>query len=372
MLCIKCKKDMPVNALYCPWCGRKQEKSANTRRRGNGTGTVFRRGNTWTAQVTLYTVGVQTENGVKVRRKYRTKGGFATKKEAVMYLEALRSGEERRCPTLLELYSQWEKTDMPKLSRDKQTAYRKARERLDGIIGRKIDSVTTAQLQFVVDENAASYYTARDMKTLLSHLYKKALPDQFVTQNLAQYIVLPDLGESEAEAYSEVEVAKMWAAYADGDTFVGYMLLMIYSGMMPGELLACRKDMIDLDKCEIYGCGKKTKTRKTQALAFSDRVRPVVEELVNTAQGDKLVSLRRDAWYDEYHKTTVRIGVRDLPPYSCRHTTGTMAAESNLNAAIIQKVMRHAKITTSQRYIHLGEATTHDALNTMADDVTYK
>ena len=366
MLCIKCKKDMPVNALYCPWCGRKQEKDKNTHRRGNGTGTVFKRGSTWTAQVTLYTVGVKTEDGVKVKRKYRTKGGFATKREAVMYLETLRTQEERRCPTFLELYALWEKTDLPKLSESKQTAYRKARERIDPVMGRKIDSVTTAQLQALVDENAQSYYTARDMKVLLSHLYKRALPDQFVAQNLAQYIVLPELDESDAEAFSEVEVARMWQAYADGDQFVGYLLLMIYSGMMPGELFSCRKDMINLDNCEIYGCGKKTKTRKTQALVFSDRVRPVVEDLVNAAKGEKLVSVRKDAWYDEYHKTTARIGVRDLPPYSCRHTTGTMAAESNLNAAIIQKVMRHAKITTSQRYIHLGEATTHDALNTIA------
>lgn len=360
MQCEKCKREIPNDALFCAYCGKNLYPTRSPKRRGNGTGTVYKRGRTWTAEVTLYWVGT--------KRKYKTKGGFATKRDAVLYLDTLRQNKDtRKIPTLLDLYTAWEKTDMPKLSPDKQTAYRKARERLEGIIARRIDLLTTAQLQEVVDENASTYYTARDMKTLLSHLYKKALPDQFVTQNLSLYISLPKNNESEAEPFDETEVKAMWDAYANGDIFVGYLLLMIYSGMMPGELLSCRKEQINLEKCEIYGVGKKTKVRKQQALAFSGRVRPVVEELMNSTEGDMLVSMAKYAWYDEYHRTTVRIGVRDLPPYSCRHTTGTLAAEQNLNAAIIQKIMRHAKITTSQRYIHLGETITHDALDTIAD-----
>ena len=359
MLCQKCEKSIPSDAVFCPYCGKKLSGERTPRKRGNGTGTVFKRGRSWYAQVTLYYSGT--------KRKYSTKGGFATKKDAVLYLDTLRQNTTtRKVPTLLDLYTVYEKTDMPKLSQDKQTAYRIARTRLEAIIGRRIDLLTTAQLQEAVDENASTYYTARDMKTLLSHLYKKALPDQFVTQNLSQYISLPQNKESEAEPFSETEVKTMWDAFADGDTFVGYLLLMIYSGMMPGELLACRKDQIDLDHCEIHGIGKKTKIRKEAALVFSKQVRPVVEELISSAEGDMLVSVAKNAWYDEYHKTTARIGIRDLPPYSCRHTTGTLAAEQNLNAAIIQKVMRHAKITTSQRYIHLGETVTHDALDTIA------
>ena len=231
-------------------------------------------------------------------------------------------------------------------------------------MGRRIDSLTTAELQELVNREASSYYTARDMKTLLSHLYKKALPDQFVQSNLSQYIVLPSLEEKEAEAFTEEEVKKMWEAFASGETFIGYLLLMIYSGMMPGELFACHKDMIDFDRCEIWGCGKKTKKRKKETpIVFPEFIRPVLAELCEWKGGDMLQPQYETEWYDTYHEEVKRIGVRDLPPYSCRHTTGTEAARLNLSAPVIQNIMRHSKITTTQKYIHLGAEDAHRGVN---------
>ena len=143
------------------------------------------------------------------------------------------------------------------------------------------------------------------------------------------------------------------------------MLVMIYSGMMPGELLALRKDMVDLERCEIIGVGKKTKVRKESALVFADCVKPVLSALMDSSPSDKVICRQKDQWYKDYHEAVRSMGIRDLPPYSCRHTTGTEAARLGLNAPTIQKVMRHAKITTSQRYIHLGDDTVRNALNQM-------
>lgn len=361
MYCSKCGQEMPENALYCPFCGRAVNYTPKRRKRGNGQGTAYRRGSTWTAEITDYTY---VDDEGKVHRKYRTKGGFSTKREALEYCQVMRGSVDKKMPTLHELYSVWEKSELPKLSKDKQSAYRKARKRLESIIGRKIDSLTTADLQKVIDDNASSFYTARDMKTVLSHLYKRACADQFVPTNLTQFIVLPKLEERTQSPFTAEEVQKMWDAFADGDKFMGYLLLMIYSGMMPGELFACKKSMIDLERCEIFGCGKKT--RKGTTIVFADVVRPVVEALME-GEGDKLCPLYETEWYDEYHKHTKLVGLRDLPPYSCRHTTGTEAAKQNLNASTIQKIMRHSKITTSQKYIHLGTEEAHKAINSMTN-----
>lgn len=365
MICRKCRQEAPEGP-YCALCGAKQSVSPKTekavRHRGNGTGTVFKRGKTWTAQRTLYIT--VDENG-KRHRKYATKGGFATKRDAIIYVESMLNSEQRTIPKLIDLWNIYEQTELPKLSKDKQTAYKKARQRLEPLMGRKIDTLTTADLQTVIDDNCKTYYTARDCKTVLSKLYRSACADQFVTSNLAQYIILPKLKETEAEPFTAEEVERIWNAWTDGETFAGYMLVMIYSGMMPGELLSLKKDMIDFDRCEIYGIGKKTAIRKQSALVFAECVKPVLQELCGNAKTDKLICRQRNAWYVDYHAAAKRIGIRDLPPYSCRHTTGTEAARLNLNAAAIQKIMRHAKITTSQRYIHLGSSEAHDGLNKM-------
>lgn len=365
MICVKCGKEAP-DAPFCALCGWKQDNKPQKRtKRGNGQGRVWKRGSSWYAQVTIYTAAEVIDGKKRYRQKRRTKGGFATKKEALAFIETLRAPESRIVPSVLDLYTQWEKTDYPKLASSKKSAYKKARERIDSIMGRKIDTLTVAELQALTDAESTSYYTARDIKTLLSHIYKKALPDQFVKDNLAQYIVLPELDEKEAEPFTADEVQKIWAFFAAKDTFCGYLLLMIYTGMMPGELFACKKDMIDYDKCEIWGCGKKTKARKEVPIVFPDFLAPVLEALCEYSPSAKLQPHAPINWYAKYHETTARIGVRDLPPYSCRHTTGTEAARLNLSAPIIQSVMRHAKITTTQRYIHLASESTHAAVNQM-------
>lgn len=366
MICVKCGKEAP-DAPYCALCGWKQTAAVKQRtRRGNGEGRVWKRGNSWYAQVTLYTQATIVDGKRVYKQKRRTKGGFATKRDALDYISTLRSNEGRKMPTVLELYTAWETNDMPKLGASKQGAYKIARERIDSIMGRKIDTLTVAELQALVNREAPSYYPARDIKTLLSHIYKKALPDQYVMDNLAQYIVLPELNEKESEPFTADEVQKIWSAFSNGDAFSGYFLLMIYTGMMPGELFACTKSMIDYEKREIWGCGKKTEKRKKEVpIVFPDFIAPVLETLCNISDDERLQPQGHNQWYDDYHAAAKRMGIRDLPPYSCRHTTGTEAAKLNLNAAVIQNVMRHAKITTSQKYIHLGPETAHAAVNQM-------
>ena len=80
MICInkKCAADLPDDAIFCTYCGRKKVREAITRTRSNGEGTVYRRSETWTAEVTR---GWKKEADGKRKRIYATKGGFKTKKK---------------------------------------------------------------------------------------------------------------------------------------------------------------------------------------------------------------------------------------------------------------------------------------------------
>lgn len=117
----------------------------------------------------------------------------------------------------------------------------------------------------------------------------------------------------------------MWSAYEAGDLFIGYIILMIYTGMMPGELLDLKLSSIDLDNGQIVGAGKKTKVRKATPITVAEFVKPVLLALMTMSNGAKLVPMNRDRFYEQYHQHIVDAGVRDLPPYSCRHTTAIMA-----------------------------------------------
>ncbi|MBP5582152.1 MAG: tyrosine-type recombinase/integrase [Ruminococcus sp.] len=361
MKCNKCEKVIPVDALFCPYCGKRLTPAPRTiRRRGNGQGTAFKHNGSWTAQVTLYQY--VDEDG-KTKRKYKTKGGFSTKKAALEYIPILYNQRDDAAPMRLTLWERYSKASLPSLSYNKRLAYRIARKRLEPVIHLPIDKLTLADIEPIIESVNDQYYSARDIKVLLSHLYNLAIPDGYVTVNLASYIKLPEHTAKESVPFTQNEITKMWESYGKGNKNIGYALIMIYSGMMPAELLACYADMIDMDKCEIYGCGKKTKKRKAETpIVFAEAIKPVIADLISDR--DKLYPFSTPKkFYDDYYAAIREAGVRELPPYSCRHTTGTEAARLGLSAPIIQEIMRHARISTSQQYIHLGADSAHRGIN---------
>lgn len=367
MTCRKCKKEIPDGSRYCNQCGADQQPpDRSVKKRGNGQGTVYKRGRSWTACATVYTPSRQT-----LTRTY------PTRKEAVAALPGLRTellgarAKRKGTVTLEKLYESWSTSAMMKLSDSKQTAYKIAWRRLKELAQADIKELTIGDLQACVDAGADTYYKARDMKVVLSHLYKRACAQGDVPSNLAQYIVLPPLEETEQTSFSDAEQRALWKAYEEGDTFVGYILLMMCTGMMPGELFKCKVDMIDFDRHEIVGCGLKTKKRKTMPIVFGEDIEPVLRDLAATAQTEYLLPVKRNRFYDLFDAALKKCGCRDLTPYACRHTAATKSALANdIAPSEVQQFMRHGRLETTQRYIHPDTSNALKAANTIRNPIT--
>lgn len=365
MECIKCHAPLPAGALYCPACGKKQTATERKgRKRANGEGSVYRYRAGWRAQIV---VGYKLVDGVS-RPVYRTKAGFATKRAALEYLETLRSAPKRQIPTLQDLWEEYKQGAYTKLTDSRKEKYRIAWPRLEAIHYTRVDLLTTADLQSVVSTRAKTYYPARDMRDLLSKLFQLAMANKYVEVNLADYLTLPDNNETEREPFTAEEVIKLWADYAN-NWWTGYILLMCYTGMMPGELLAARKDTVDLQKHVIVGAGLKTETRKKKPIVLADELIPVVQTLMDNTPGDKLIRINKDRFYDVYYETLARVGTRRLTPYSCRHTAGTLLTDADVRPALVQSIMRHASYTSTQRYIHESVDNARTAVNALAGNV---
>lgn len=368
MICRKCGKTIPDNSSFCNFCGTKQVITRPSRKRGNGQGCAVKRGKTWSAVWTSGYEVRQDTRQVKQIRKY--KSGFATKSAALAYASEMSHGAievDVYRPTLADYFATWMDTDYQDLSKSKQCAFRIAWRRLEDISARPVADLTIAELQSCVDDQAESYYPARDMRTLLSHIYKRAVAEGQARTNLSEFIRIPPLEETERQPFRPDEVQALWGQSAQGDRMAELILLMIYSGMMPGELKRCKVDMIDLNRREIIGCGLKTKKRKETPIIYPEAVSPIVEHLIATTSSGKgyLLGMQEDNFYAEYHAALARAGVRDLPPYSCRHTTATALAMAKAAPSIIQEIMRHTKFATTQRYIHPDMQHAHEALNAL-------
>lgn len=350
MKCIKCKKVLPDGAAYCCWCGKKQVPTKQTvRTRGNRQGSAYQRGKTWTAR---WTERSYIDADGKFHQRRKTKGGFSSKRAALQYA-ANPPKEEKRTPTLREYYNTYLRGDYLSLSANRQGAADKAFERLADIADYEIDTLTIMQIQDVVDSNASTYYTRKDMQTVISHCYNLAIAEKQTTVNLAKYIKLPTLEETQPEPFTESEIVKLWGAYPS-EHFIGFILTMIYTGMMPGELLKLKKDMIDFNRHEIVRGGLKTKKRKETPMVFPDFMVDVLRELCAESKSrvGNVCCVNKDNFYKRYYACLELAGVQKLPPYSCRHTTATALAMKNIDPFTIKEIMRHTKITTTQKYVH--------------------
>lgn len=355
MICVKCGAKIPENSNFCNICGAKQVMPARgTKKRGNGQGTVYKRPcGTWAVQVTL---GYYVQDGKK-KRKTAQKYGFKTKKEAVAYVQALYSPSEKsKVITLSELWELFQ-NELSSLSASKQTAYRIAWKKIKSEVEyRNIDSFSVPELQELIDNAAPSYYTRRDIKTLLSHLYKIAIRDDYTDKNRTEYLKLPKLETTERQIFSPEDKAKLWKDFQSTPSgIVAGILTMMYTGIRPGELLTIRTENVHLIEHYMTG-GIKTTKGKKRKIILPDKIKPVISYLLEHSKRDLLLFYPfSDDFYDDWKQKRADLHINEaLTPYCCRHTYITNLTALKVSPAMLQELAGHEDYDTTLEYTHLS------------------
>ena len=368
MECPRCKREVPDDAALCCYCARVfiKKKPAKNHLRGNGMGYAMKRGNTWTAYLTLRDYRDSDGKRHQVRK---TKGGFKTKNEALDYIPTLKNEGKRdnkTVPSLLEYWAIYEAGEFGKLSPNKRTSYKIAWKKLEPLWYHHVNTLTVSDLRAIVDQKAKTYYPAKDMKTVLTHLFKLAGADGWVNKDLPEYIVLPELNETERETFTKEEQEALWRLYEEGDRRAALPLIMIYTGMMPGEMRDLKVDMIDLEAQQIAGVGLKTKVRKKSLVYLPDAIVPVlIEEMkASTSKNGYVWPRTTDKFYKTYYEALEAAGCRRLETYCCRHTTATaLSVSENVAPQTIKKFMRWSTTKMLDRYSHPDDSDVKEAAN---------
>ena len=369
MNCTKCKAELVPGAIFCHICGKKltTQKMSRTKSRGNGTGTAFKRGSTWTAQVVVDRVVVAEDKPLK--KITRSKGGFKTRDEALRYCPILKSGPQKpkEAPTLQHYWDTYETGAFTALSKSKQYCYRTAWGKMKKIHSSRIDQLTVAGLQQLLSDECKTYYPMRDCKTILTLLFRMAAAEGYANEKIPTFIQLPKLDENEREPFSETEQASLWKLYESGDIRAAAPLLMIYTGMMPGEAMALRVENIDMEKRMITGVGMKTKVRKATPIVLADQIIPLVQDLIDHALPNGYIWNRSPKVFRaNYYAALTAAKCRKLTPYSCRHTTATaLAVTEGIAPQTVKRVMRWSSSRMLDRYAHPDQSDALAAVNSI-------
>ena len=371
MMCKKCKKTIPDDAVLCCYCGKKlvSSKTRKFHQRPNGSGYATRRGNSWTA---FYTIGWKIGENGKPLPITKSKSGFKTKTEALNYIPVLKKQLEdmpviKHVPTVRHYWKMLEKGEFAKLSKDRAMAYQIAWRKMHDIANRPINTIMINDLRSVVYDNTSTYYPARDMKTVLNKIFFMAAAEGWVNKDLPAFIILPPLNEKERTPFTKEEQKMLWVAYENGCLDAAFALIMIHTGMMPGELQQITASMIDFENHIISGAGLKNDIRRETPIVIPDCLVPVlmdVCERIGAKPDEPIIGVKKHAFYDHYYHGLEVAGTRKLDPYSCRHTMATaLAIDENIAPQTVMKVMRWKSTKMLDRYAHPDLMDAHMAVN---------
>lgn len=333
MNCIKCGKEIPADAPFCCWCGKKQQQSQRkASKRGNGTGSVYKSGDKWTAEVTR---GYRIDGNKKTRVMVR-KRGFSTKKEALEYIPTLFGKKEREKDiTFRTLYDQWLPTH--RAGKDTINCYKAAFKYFAPVEFSRVRDIDIDDLQECIDDCPHGKRTRQNMKAVCGLMYKYGIPRGLAELNMAEYLIVTAPDSIAREGFTAEQLKKIQESIGS-IPYADYIFSMCYLGFRPSELLML--DVLDYDRAaKTLTGGAKTEAGKNRIVTISPKIQPIIDRLAGgktsgplfcDKQGKQFKYERfRDA---VFYPTLAAIGI-DNPienkrhkysPHSCRHTFTTL------------------------------------------------
>lgn len=356
MKCIRCKKEIDIRSMFCMYCGADQISTDKPKRavkkRGNGTGSVYRLPNeSWACERTWYVGG---------KRKTVRKKGFATQKEASEYLSSL-DKKRSKSITIAAAYEALKPT-FAKLSEKRQKTYESAYKHLKDVELVNVDAFELNDLQNIIDDVDGGFYTKRYIKDLLNKIFTYAYIDGKVERNVVTHIVLPKNEAGEKTIFTDGEIKLLWHAWNSGEEFAGYLLILVYCGLRTGELWNIECVNVDLAKHVMYG-GIKTTKGKTAPIFIIPKIEPVVRYFTEKSS-TTLYPGNATAFYRTWQDFKKAHKLRDeLQPYSARHTCATLLSKAGVPEAVIMDITRHTTYDTTLKYTHIDTDSVLDNMN---------
>jgi len=363
MVCIKCKKEIPDGALFCPWCGRKQVQERRARTRGNGMGTVYQLPDkTWKAVVTL---GYDVSPDGKVRRKTRVKRGLKTKKEALEWLPKLKAAPVQvpKDITFSALYKLWLPSHEKDVSRSTMDCYKAAFKHFEPIWYVKMSELKTAGMQACLDA-VSGKRTQQNMKALGTQLYRYAAKNDLVSKNYAELLDVGGAAQAPREPFTEDELETMWRVYRKIPG-LELVLVLCYTGFRLEEFLNLtgadlHKDSLSGEDFWYFIGGEKTEAGKNRMVAISPKILPIVISYrkpgyIFSDDGKKIPAKRfRETIY---YPALEQAGLPRRSPHCCRHTYATLMKKVDcVSDKDKMASIGHTSMTMTSHYTHADKA----------------
>lgn len=351
MECLKCKKSIPEDALFCPYCGKKQTvpQPKKRKKRANGMGTICKksgnRANPWEAQ----------KNGVYI-------GLFSTRFEAEKALERIRElrTDEMLNMTFSEVYAKWLPEHSREIGASGKSNYEAAYRHCSALYGCAFRKLRTSDFQAVItamEEKGLSKSSCEKVVQLFGQLSKWAMREEITHTNYAQFVTIVAKQKTTRQPFTSEQIE---AIRTSEHPAAQIAMILLGTGCRPNELFS-----VPTENCyeNYFISGSKTEAGRNRVIPVSpigfDAYSKLRESAVSSGAKNLIDAYGGNHKYVNYAKRDWKelmnaVGIEGMTPYNCRHTFTTLAVQSNVKPEILQKILGHADYsTTVEVYTHL-------------------
>lgn len=161
---------------------------------------------------------------------------------------------------------------------------------------------------------------------------------------------MPRTKRKEIRALSEEEIEKIKASVKKGKDKLLIQLL-LDTGLRAKELLSIRKSDISIEKR--YIIVRNTKNGEERIVFFTEETAKLLKKYIKKiGDNERIFNMTYEALYRKLKRLGKKIGI-DLRPHILRHTFATIAIKKGMPVPVVQKLLGHKDIRTTQIYTHL-------------------
>lgn len=351
---------------------KKEPSKRKFHRRSRNTGSVYSLGkNRKKPFVAAITVGRDTNTGKPIKKIL---GTFKSREEAEtelsMYnlhvkglLPDLPCKEQTKndVPTVKEIWDIIYNKDLSHLSLNTLRGYKSSFKHISKIHDRKVNTLKLDDLQPLFDNMMDDFSSSTKMnlvKIVLNYIFEYSCKYDYIQKNYASYISFRDaMKEKKEKKPFDKEIIKSLFKY-DNDLIAQTILIMIYTGMRPSELLALKKENIHFNENYVIG-GIKTKAGIDRIIPIHPCIR---KYLLNYIDSDLLGTSYQN--YLNHFNNLKEVISFENTPHCGRHTFASLANEYNLDEYLTKVIIGHStNDITKDVYTHVDKQRLIDEVN---------
>ena len=275
--------------------------------------------------------------------------------------------------TFGELYARWSEEHFQKISHSGVVSYTAAFKCCDRISRMRIVDIKLDHLQQTMDNSGKNSPTLKTMKNLFGLMWDYAVVHEILTpdkRDMIRYLDTSKPGnpdKRDRRPFTHEEIDLLWKM-KDANVYIPVILIMVYTGVRIGELLALKKEDVHLDDKWFYVREAKT-VSGIREVPIAEKIVPLMQYWISRPC-DHLICSGSDAplpyytFRDNYWKAVMDILNMDHRPHDTRHTCISLLTEAGVDQRIIRKIVGHkGQGVTETVYTHLELPTKLEAIN---------